>query len=103
MGDFGIPDEFEDPLEAPWICGGDHCGKETEDEETAGEAAEREVEETVVKSLALKDSDEPLGLLVELWSDPEELSGPADELADVPGAISCLFDEIVEAVDMGRD
>ena len=67
MGDFGIPDEFEDPLEeAPWICGGDHCGKETEDEETAGEAAEREVEERVVKSLALKDSDEPLGLLVEL-------------------------------------
>ena len=48
-GNFGIPEEFEDPLEAPWISGGDHGGKETEDEETAGEAAEREVEEMVVK------------------------------------------------------
>ena len=66
MGDLGIPDEFEDPLEASWIWGGDHCGKETDDEETAGEAWEKEVEETVVKSLALKDNDEPLGLLVEL-------------------------------------
>ena len=66
MGEFGTSDEFEDPLEAPWISGGYHCGKEAEDEETVGAPAEREVEETVVKSFARKDSDEPVWLPVEL-------------------------------------
>ena len=47
-------------LEAPWSSGGDHCGKE------AGETAERGAEEVVVTSFALKDSNEPPGLLAEL-------------------------------------
>ena len=58
----GIPDEFEDPFEVPTKSDGDHCGNVAEEEETVGEAAEGELEETVVRSFVLKDGDKPLGL-----------------------------------------
>ena len=47
------------------IYGEDVCEKETEDDEPAGEAGEREFREAVVKSFALKDTDGLLGLPVE--------------------------------------
>ena len=51
----------------------------------------------VVKSIALKDTDELLGLLVESWSDP-------DEVAEAPDELSCQLDEAaVDAVGMIKD
>ena len=60
------PEEFEVPLEETWAAGGDHCGKDAEDEEMAGEAAEREAELAVVKPFTFKAGDEPLEPLTEL-------------------------------------
>ena len=82
----------------------DHCGKAAEEEETVGEAAEGELEETVVKSFALKDSDKPLALLVGLRSRPEELPSPSNEVADIPSEMLFRLDETaVEAVGMNED
>lgn len=60
------PEEFEVPLERTWAAGGDHCGKDAEDEEIAGEAAEREAELAVVKPFTYEAGDEPLEPLTEL-------------------------------------
>ena len=61
---FGNPDELEDPLEIVRTSDGDHCEKNAEDEETAGEAADMEAEE-VVKPFELEETYEPLGPLTE--------------------------------------
>ena len=59
------------------------------------------MEEAVVKPFALKDSDEPLGLLTELWGHADELPGPTDELTEDPDEILGQFDETaVGAVDI---
>ena len=84
-------------MEAASTYGGGLCEKETEDEGLAGEATEREVKEAVVKSFALKDTDELLWLLVESWSDP-------DEVAEAPDEILCqLAETAVDAVGMIKD
>lgn len=60
-----------------------------------------EAEGAVVKPFALKDSDEPLGLLAELWSHPNELPGPSDELTEDPDEMLCQSDKyVIEAVDV---
>ena len=75
-----------------------------EEEETVGETAEGEPEETVVKPFTLKDSDKPLGLLVELWSDPEELPSPSNEVADVRSEMLFRLDEAaVDTVGIDED
>lgn len=72
-----------------------------EDEDTAGEAEEMEAEEAVVKPFVLQDSDEPLGLLAELWIHPNELPGSSDELTEDPDEMLCQFDGYVrEAIDV---
>lgn len=74
------------------------------EEETAGKAAERELEETVVRSFALKDSDKPLGLLVGLRSRLEGLPSPSNEIADIPNEMLFRLDEVaVEAVDINEN
>ena len=91
-------------MEAPTTSDGDHCGKVANEEETAWEAAEEEPEETVVKSFTLKDSDEPLGLLVGLRSRPEKLPSPSNEVVDIPSEVLLRLDEAaVEAVGIGED
>lgn len=63
------------------------------------------VEETVVTPFAIKDCDEALGLLTELWAHPDELPpGPTDELTEVPNELLGQFEETaVEAVGMDED
>ena len=91
-------------MEAPTTSDGDHCGEITEEEETVGEAAEGVLEETVVKSFALKDSDKPVGLLVELRRRPEELPSPSNEVTDIPLEMLFRLDEAaVEAVGIDED
>ena len=91
-------------MEAPTTGDGDHCGKAAEEEETIGEAVEGELDETVVKSFALKDSDKPLGLLVGLRSRPEELPSPSNEVADIPSEMLFRLDKTAaEAVGMNED
>ena len=51
---------------AAWTSGGAHCRNEAEDKVTAGEVAELGAEETVNKSFAVKEIDEPLRLLAKL-------------------------------------
>ena len=63
---FGNPDEFEDPSEALWATSEEYCENVAEDKEIAGEPAETESEEKVVKSFSLGDDDEPFGLPVGL-------------------------------------
>ena len=83
---------------------GDHCGKVAEEEETVGETAEGKMEETVVKSFALKDSDKPVRLLVGLRSRPEELPSPSNEVVDIPSEMLFRLDEAgVEAVGIDED
>lgn len=60
---FGNQDELEDPLVIARTSDGDHCEKDDEDEETAGEVADMEAE--VVKPFELEEMYEPLGLLTE--------------------------------------
>ena len=49
----------------------------------------------------LNDSDEPLGLLAELWGHADELPGPTDELTEAPDEMLGQSDEsAVEALDM---
>ena len=76
-----------------------------EEEETVGETAEGEPEETVVKPFALKDSDKPLGLLVGLRSGPEELPSPSnEEVADIPSEMLFRSDEAgVDTVGIDED
>ena len=91
-------------MEAATTSDGDHCGKVAKEEETAGEAAEGEPEETVVKSFALKDSDEPLGLLVGLRSRPEKLPSPSNEVADILSEVLLRLGEAaVEAVGIDEE
>ena len=60
-----------------------------------------EAEEAVVKPFVLQDSDEPLGLLAELWGHPNELPGPSDELTEDPDETLCQFVKyVIEAVDV---
>ena len=62
------------------------------------------MEETIVKSFAVKDSDKPLGLLVGVRSRPEELPSPSDEFADIPSEMLFRLDEAtVEAVGIDED
>ena len=91
-------------MEAPTTWDGDPCGKEAEAEETVGEAAEGEPEETVVKSFALEDIDKPLRLLVGLRSRPEELPSPLNEVADIPSEMLFRLDETaVDVVGIDED
>ena len=74
------------------------------EEETAGEAMEGEPEETVVKSFTAKDSDEPLGLLVGLWSRPEKLPSPSNKVVDILSEVLLRLDEAaVEAVGIDEE
>ena len=86
-------------MEAPRTSDGDRCENEAEEEETVGEAAVGEWEETVIKSCTLKDGDKPLGLLVGLRSRAEGLPSPSNEVMDTPSEMLFRLDEAaVEAV-----
>ena len=104
MWKFGKSDDFEDPLKAARISGGNDGEEEAEDEERVRETAERERGAAVVKSFESTDDDEPSRLLTEFGSHPDELLGTTDGFVEIPDAALSTFDETgAESVSMDRE